>query len=190
VSALTIARLRERLSGHAPVRADPTDRIEAAVAIVLVPRADLQLDILFIKRAEAAGDPWSGQMALPGGRRENGDATLLATAQRETLEETGVVLADSTVVGVLDDLAPTHPVLPPIVVRPFVFSLPQRPPITPSGEVALHLWSPLDELPRSAGQADVMLRGVRRSRPAFFVGPHIVWGMTHRILKSLFDLAL
>ena len=190
MSTITIARLRERFSGHEPVCADSTDRIEAAVAIVLAPNADWQLDVLFIKRAEVEGDPWSGQMAFPGGRREDGDATLQATAQRETFEETGVVLADSTVVGVLDDLVPMTPVLPPIVVRPFVFSLPERPRITPSSEVALHLWTPLDRLPRSTGRTDIRLRGVQRSMPAFLVGPHVVWGMTHRILKSLFDLAL
>ncbi|MDH3455634.1 MAG: CoA pyrophosphatase [Gemmatimonadota bacterium] len=190
MSAITIAKLHQRFSGHEPVRADLTGRIEAAVAIVLAPRVHPQLDILLIKRAELEGDPWSGQMALPGGRREDGDATLLATARRETFEETGVALADSNVVGVLDDLAPVNPVLPPIVVRPFVFSLPERPPITPSDEVALHLWTPLDDLPQSIGRTDILLRGVQRSMPAFFVGPHTVWGMTHRILKSLFELAM
>ena len=190
MSVITIAKLHQRFSGHEPVRADLTGRIEAAVAIVLAPRVNRHLDILFIKRADVEGDPWSGQMALPGGRREDGDATLLSTARRETLEETGIALADSDVVGVLDDLAPMTPVLPPIVVRPFVFSLPEQPQITPSGEVALHLWTPLDELPQSTGRTDILLRGVQRSMPAFFVGPHIVWGMTHRILKSLFELAM
>ena len=190
MSPVTIARLHQRLSNHDPVRRDSAARIQAAVAIVLVPGADQKLEVLFIKRAEVDGDPWSGQMAFPGGRRDDGDATLMATAQRETLEETGVELSDSMVVGVLDDLVPMTPVLPPIVVRPFVFALPERPEVTPSAEVALHVWTPLEELPQSAGQTEIRLRGVERSMPAFLVGPHVVWGMTHRILKSLFDLAL
>ncbi|MGH7339454.1 MAG: NUDIX domain-containing protein, partial [Candidatus Rokuibacteriota bacterium] len=66
---------------------DPDHR-EAAVALLVRPRADLE--ILLIKRAEHPRDPWSGHMALPGGRRSTTDADLVATAFRETEEETGV----------------------------------------------------------------------------------------------------
>jgi 8-oxo-dGTP pyrophosphatase MutT (NUDIX family) len=46
--------------------------------------------LLFIKRADAVGDPWSGHMAFPGGRYEVGDQSLLETAVRETREETAI----------------------------------------------------------------------------------------------------
>lgn len=180
-------RLRERLVTHAPQRATAPGRIEAAVAIVLVPTDD-DLELLFIKRAEEPGDPWSGQMALPGGRREEGDADLLATATRETLEETQVVLPPESLLGELDDLAPVTPVLPPVVVRPFVFGLERKPPITPSAEVALHLWTSLGELPRRAAESRVTVRGVEVTRPSYLVGPHVVWGITHRILGNFLHL--
>lgn len=189
---LTPDRLRGRLAARTPVRADPTDRREAAVAIVLAPRARAMadLDLLFIKRSERADDPWSGQMALPGGRREPGDRDLLETAMRETLEETGVRLSRGELVGELDDLAPVTPVLPPVVVRPFVFGLGTRPPVVPSSEVELHLWAPLSELGATLDEVEIEVHGVRRTFSCFRVGGEIVWGMTYRIISGFLHLAL
>ena len=64
---------------------------EAAVALVLQPQVS-GLRALFILRAKKEGDPWSGQMALPGGHREAIDADLVETARRETQEEIGLDL--------------------------------------------------------------------------------------------------
>src|SRR5689334_17901368 len=57
----------------------------AAVALVLRVVSG-RLELLFVKRAEYAGDPWSGQVAFPGGRQEPVDETLWDTAVRETRE--------------------------------------------------------------------------------------------------------
>ncbi|MGD2134562.1 MAG: CoA pyrophosphatase [Gemmatimonadales bacterium] len=190
MSRVTFASLRATLARRTPDRADLTNRIEAAVAIVLAPGARDRLDVLFIRRAEVDGDPWSGQMAFPGGRREAQDRDLRETAMRETEEETAIVLTATQLLGELDDLASTNPALPPIVVRPFVFGLPTRPALTPSHEVAGYLWTPLEELPSSAREAEVAVRGERVKRPCFMVGTHVVWGMTHRILNQFIDFAL
>ncbi len=183
-----LERLRQRLVTHVPERATGPGKIEAAVAIVLAPGEAGDLDLLFIKRAEEPADPWSGQMALPGGRREEGDADLLTTATRETFEETAVVLPRDCLVGELDDLAPVTPVLPPVVVRPFVFGLEERPTVTPSPEVSLYVWTSLRELPHRAAQSEVTVRGSQRTVPSYLVGPHVVWGMTHRIISRFMDL--
>lgn len=164
--------------------------MEAAVAIVLAPGADERLNVLFIRRAEVDGDPWSGQMAFPGGRREERDRDLLETATRETEEETAIRVGHAHLLGELDDLAPRTPVLPPIFVRPFVFGLPSRPDLEPSHEVADYLWRPLEGLPDTARETEVTVRGERRTVPCFMVGRHVVWGMTHRILSRLIELAL
>ena len=96
--------------------------IPAAVAVLLHDGTE-GLEALFIHRAERAGDTWSGQIAFPGGRREPSDSDLRVTAIRETHEEIGVDLASAEPLGVLDDMYPRTPVLPPVVVRPFVFGL-------------------------------------------------------------------
>ena len=66
---------------------------EAAVAMILL-QGESSFEMMFILRARKEGDPWSGQMALPGGHREPQDVTLAETAARETWEETGLDLAE------------------------------------------------------------------------------------------------
>src|SRR5687768_2605338 len=77
-----------------PGEHDPEAR-PAAVALVLRAVEMKGLELLFIRRAEYADDPWSGQVAFPGGRHESGDESLERTAIRETWEETGIDLAAS-----------------------------------------------------------------------------------------------
>ena len=112
---------------HPPRRYDEGgELIWAAVAVVLAPEPE---SVLLIRRAERAGDPWSGHMALPGGRRRSRpDHDLVATAIRETAEEVGLALGPEQLIGALDDVVPRTPVLPPIAVRPFVFRPLRTPP--------------------------------------------------------------
>lgn len=180
--------IRDHLARVPPRRVVAPDAWEAAVALVLVPVEEDDHDLLLIKRAVRSGDPWSGQMALPGGRREDRDSNLLATARRETLEETGIDLPAEALLGELDDLYPNIKMLPSVVVRPFVFGLPQRPAVIPSSEVAVHVWASIGALRASQGHTDVEVRGLRRRVEAFILGEHVVWGMTHRILAPFTDL--
>jgi 8-oxo-dGTP pyrophosphatase MutT (NUDIX family) len=180
-----LARLRERLAGHRPVTDDgDASLIWAAVAVILVPSPDA---VLLIRRAERAGDPWSGHMALPGGRREPGDLDLVETAVRETFEEVGLELARSDLLGSLDDVVPRTPVLPPIAVRPYVFGVPHRLALIPNPEVAAARWVHLDHLlhPETYHSARLEIRGEPRDFPAYRVDESIVWGMTERILTGL-----
>ena len=187
MSRITFETLRERLRERPPRRiADPA-AAEAAVALILTPRAE-DLQALFIRRAEMPGDPWSGQMALPGGRRDPADPDLRATALRETQEETGITLTGGTELGVLDDFAPRAQALPRIVVRPYVFGLTEQPPVTLSAEAAYHVWIPMSELRRGYSSAEVDARGTRMVMPAFVVGPHVIWGLTERILAPFIEL--
>ncbi len=145
------------------------------------------LDLLFIRRAERVEDPWSGQMALPGGRRDAEDVALVDTAFRETLEETGIALPPNSLLGELDDLFPDIKVLPRVVVRPFVFGLPTRPRIEPSDEVAGHLWVSLQTLRASASATEVEVRGQHLTVDAYVVGEHVIWGMTQRIVAPFLE---
>ena len=166
--------------------------IPAAVAILLADGAEGGgLEVLFIHRAERAGDAWSGQIAFPGGRRDPGDADLLATAIRETREEIGVDLAAAEQLGVLDDMHPRTPELPPIAVRPFVFGLVERPAITLSAEVQDAFWVSFRALAAAGArrEATIQHRGAPHTLPAYVLGNRTIWGMTERILTPLLSLA-
>ncbi len=183
----TMARMMTRLSAHAVMEAPAEDAVRlAAVAAVL--RVTDVPELLFIKRAEAVGDPWSGHMAFPGGRHEPHDRTLLDTAVRETLEETSInLLSHGRVLGALDDLAPRSPSLPRINIRPYVAIVRPDVEISPSDEVAAHFWVPLDALRAPSTQAEYEMEfdGSRLRFPGYRVGPHIAWGLTERIVRQL-----
>jgi len=166
---------------------DPKARA-AAVALVLRAVELRGLELLFIRRAEYAEDPWSGQVAFPGGRREPGDESLERTAIRETWEETGIDLAASgAILGALDDVRPNTIVLPRVVVRPFVAAVAADTDIQESGEVAEAFWVPLDALREESGwgETEVTAGGMARRVQAFQHGDHVVWGMTERIVRQL-----
>lgn len=186
---ITLEAVRRALRDHRPQPADAPDARPAAVALVLAEGSD-DLEILLIRRAERADDPWSGQIALPGGRFDAGDRDLLATAMRETREETGVDLSRAAPLGPLDDLYPRTPTLPPVVVRPFVFALPRRVALVPSDEVQRAFWLPLGRLTDRDVRREVTLtiRGAKRTFPAYLVDGEVIWGMTERILTPFIEL--
>lgn len=187
----TIVRLQSALSAHAPVEVSEEGVRRAAVALIFRAGEEGRPELLFIKRAEYAGDPWSGQVAFPGGREEQGDASLVDTAIRETREETGIDLArDGKVIGTLDDLYPRSVRLPPISVRPFVFVLDGDAALTLSSEVALAFWIPFGSLAHTdAWREDtVSARGIQINARVFRHQDHVIWGMTERILAQLLQL--
>ena len=163
----------------------------AAVALVLRGRTVDDAELLFIRRAERIGDPWSGHIAFPGGRRDASDATLEVTARRESREELALDLdADARLIGVLDDLRPRSAALPSISVRPFVFALSRAVELVPNAEVHSAFWMPLSELRDPARATEyVFERGGARLRfPAYRWGEDVVWGMTERIVTQLLSV--
>ena len=169
-----------------------TGERRAAVAIVIRQSTDGR-EVLLIRRAEHPGDAWSGHMAFPGGREDPADESLLATAIRETFEEVALDLAQSG--RLLGELAPLPAVARgrPVgmTIVPFVFELVADAPLTYSHEVAEAVWVPLDPLLR--GQLRTTLTvdrggGELVDLPAHDVDGRLVWGLTYRMLDSLFEL--
>lgn len=180
---ITLDGVRRALISHRPKRERQTGVHLASVALILVPGAE-GLDTLFIRRAVRDGDPWSGQIALPGGRRDAVDLDLEATAIRETREEVAVELLGAERLGALDDVRPRTQLLPPVLVRPFIFALADRPSLSPSLEVQSAFWAPLARLLVPGTHRDVTLPvpGGDRTFPAYVLGQDVIWGMTERIL--------
>lgn len=175
------------------MRAEVGEAVRRAAVALILREAHAGLELLFIRRAEFAGDPWSGQVAFPGGRHEPQDHSLVETAIRETHEELALDLAlHGRLIGSLDDLHPRTPVLPPIVVRPFVFALQANETFSLSREVADAFWVPIPVLgaPETSAESVVEVRGMRIRVPSFRHGPHVIWGMTERMLRQLLEVVL
>jgi len=164
---------------------------KAAVALIFRAGAGGRPELLFIKRSDYPGDPWSGQVAFPGGREEPGDASLVDTATRETREETGLELdRDGTFIGTLDDLRPRINRLPDVIVRPYVVLLGDCAPLILSHEVAHAFWIPLAVLKETESWRDtpILARGIPISARAFHHEGNVIWGLTERILGQLLGL--
>jgi 8-oxo-dGTP pyrophosphatase MutT (NUDIX family) len=171
---------------------DPAEGRHAAVAAILrEPAPGAGVELLLIKRAEHPSDPWSGHMALPGGRRDEGDTSLLATAVRETREEVGIDLeAQGALLGRLEPVqAYARGKRLALTVTPFVFALRvDRPLRFDETEVAEALWAPLSPLARGEA-ADTYAydrEGVVMQLPCLRVGDRVVWGLTYQMLQLFF----
>jgi len=188
-----VARIARAMEGRVPALAERDEPFkEAAVALVLRHSAVANdLDLLLIRRAQRVGDPWSGQIGLPGGRFEANDSSLEETAVRETIEELGLdVRQHGIILGALDELRPRTPVLPPIIVRPYVCVVREVPSLVPSDEVAEYRWVRVGDLfhPEARVNTTVRVRDYSMRVDAFQLGDFTVWGMTERILSTFGEI--
>lgn len=206
--------LRERivaaLASHEP-SAIPDDRCDVRAAVALVLRAALPEDegrasgrgaarpegtggrgtagtaeLLFVQRAEVDRDPWSGHMALPGGRKGAEDPDLLATALRETREETSLPLREEDVLGRLDDVHPLSRRLPSIAVTPYVAWYEGRTPVRGNHEVRDHVWIPLPVLTGPGHRSTFRLERGRGTVtfPTIEYEAYTIWGLTFEIVAG------
>jgi 8-oxo-dGTP pyrophosphatase MutT (NUDIX family) len=188
----TIEEIREALARHQPtlVAREP-GHAEAAVALVLAGAAS-ELSLCAIRRAEHPLDPWSGHMALPGGRAAAEDAGPRAAAERETLEEVGIALAETHWIGPLSDvLVRLGGGDSRMVLSPFVYYLGgELVPFALSDEVAEAFWIPLSHLwdPRNTSHQEWERNGARLLYPAIRYRDYAIWGITFRILTLFSDV--
>lgn len=143
--------------------------------------------VLLIRRADRKDDPWSGQVAFPGGRVELTDKSFEETARRETAEEVGIDLSKFGVfLGYMHELkARTRE----IVVVPSVFKLDASVDIALSAEVASYQWVSLKKLARKEARSEYLHRLGERQVvfPSLLHNGLVVWGLTERILSAIMN---
>lgn len=176
-SSLTLESVTGRLNPLSMPEPPVRDRWQAATALVLAPGDD-GLGIAFIQRLERPGDRWSGQMALPGGKRDPEDPDLATTAARETDEEVGLQLGSP-----LGRLADQRGRVRSGIVATYVFALPEQRELVPQPtEVQDAFWIPLATL-FDRGSA-VRYRWAGVPFPGITHRDQVIWGLTHRILED------
>jgi len=188
---MNVAAVRQCLHGYRRVVVEGDAYARAAVAIVLRDGKHGS-EFVVIHRAHRRGDPWSGHMALPGGRHDATDADLPATAARETREEVGIDLAlHGERLGALDDLQAIGRGRPmDLIITPFVYTLTAPVTLTPNhDEVQSAFWVPLASLRRADARGTYRTQhsGNQMEFPAFVYEGYTIWGLTHRILTGFLE---
>ncbi|HEX9794878.1 MAG TPA: CoA pyrophosphatase [Planctomycetota bacterium] len=167
------------------------DCTHAAVAMILEAQPP-ETRVWLMRRSEHQEDPWSGHISLPGGRAAPGDADLLETAVRETLEEIGIDLRRCA--RCLGSLPPLRAVaygrLVPLVITPYVFAV--ETPIAPRPSAEAQEVFPLPLEAVASGALDHVHHwrgdGAEGNLPSWRHDGRVVWGLTYRMLRSLLDV--
>jgi len=150
----------------------------AAVSLILKPTLE-DCEVLFVKRVERSSDPWSGQIAFPGGKRDPEDRNLKDTIIREVFEETDIKLTETNLLGVLKIIS-SKPKRN-LRILPFVVFLEKRPIINLNKkELNKFFWVSYKKIERNRGIVDFGNRKV----PAYLLREDIVWGVTYKILRN------
>lgn len=160
-----------------------TEDADAAVALLLKSAND-SFSVLFVKRVNRPCDPWSGQTALPGGKRESNDKNLKHTVIRETLEETNINLEHHC--RFLGTVRIQHSNrMPEMRILPFVILLEHEPTVKLNeNELEEFAWISLKELAEHRETA----KSIHGKSPAYSIDGHVIWGLTYRLVEDFLDI--
>jgi 8-oxo-dGTP pyrophosphatase MutT (NUDIX family) len=180
--------IRERLRrvllpAEEAVQLEVRGRTDAGVLVALYEQ-DGQLHAVFTKRRDDLRRH-PGEISFPGGRYEEGEPDLSATALREAEEEIGL---PRDAVELLGALQPTPTIATGYAVYPFVGMI--EPGLTwtlSAREVAQVIELSLGDLLDGYGRRRLIRRGLPIRTDTYVVGDHLIWGATARILSDLFD---
>jgi len=186
----TLGDIAERLGRHTH-RKQYVDgpRTRAAVAMIMRERPD-DLEILFIERATDARDPWSGHLAFPGGKVEQGEQARQA-AERETREEIGLALESERYLGRMSDIVGANL---PVRVSCFAYAAvtaASQPVVSP--EVRDVFWVRLSDIrdPERHRMATVGFSGRTLEVPGIVLpqaDKPVLWGITYRLVMQFMEI--
>ena len=191
------------ISKYQPKIIDNPGNRQASIAIIVC-RQNSWDELLFIQRAKSENDPWSGQVACPGGGKEESDVGLIQTALRETFEEVGLELSEDHLIGRLDDqVGSSRNQQMALTISAFIFRVSQKSELAPNYEVADAFWSRTSHLTDPDRQVLYQTPFGNQPRQAIYLGERqtsqetlieytvqekILWGLTHRFVSQLLQI--
>lgn len=187
----SIDKISVLLDRHKTVEVPEDGRSKAAVAMVLR-QGERGVELLFIQRAQHENDPWSGNIAFPGGKAMPGE-DLRQAAERETAEEIGLDLAEALYLGRMPEVVGSYL---PVRVTCFVYWLPGPPDrLELNEEVFDVFWAGLDDIIAAESQtlSTVNFGGEAFETPAIkllWPGAPVLWGLTYRLTTQFIDICL
>ncbi len=186
ISIITKTDLLARFQATPADSAIKKDERHAAVAIVFWNDGG-DLSLCIGRRAIHPLDPWSGDMAFPGGKAECQDSSLHDVASRETFEEVGLILPPEALIGRIDKMVansgarrnqtPVWPLIYLIESQPAPFQL--------SDEMTEAHWVPVVDLWDRSNWIAFSFPATRAQYPGINIGNHFFWGFSLRVLIAL-----
>jgi 8-oxo-dGTP pyrophosphatase MutT (NUDIX family) len=186
--ALRIESVRDELrrvllTVESAMALDVLGRTDAAVLVPLYLSNGVLHGVFTKRRDDLRRHP--GEISFPGGRYDEGERDLIATALREAEEEIGLPPDAVEIVGALQ---PTPTIATGYAVYPFVGMIEAGRSWTVSArEVAEVIELSLHDLLDGYARRRLVRRGVPIRTDTYKVGEHLIWGATARILSDLFD---
>ena len=189
-----IAPLAAALARYQPRRYRWRRRLKRAAVAVILRETRQGAEVLLAVRAHRHGDPWSGDMAFPGGRVDAADeASASVAACRETEEEVGLRLSRDDGIGRLNDrITLDHRRRAPMVVSPFVYRYRDADTPVLNHEIAATRWLALAWLDEPANRAAMrwQVGRVALPMPCYDCGDgQRLWGLTLAMLDELRGLS-
>jgi 8-oxo-dGTP pyrophosphatase MutT (NUDIX family) len=160
-------------------------RRSAAVLVPVFRDEEGQLRLVLIVRTDRGLH--GGQLALPGGKMDPDDESLLATALREAEEEIGLARDH---VDVLAELATVRSGPTDYEVHPFLARVPPGVEWRPSPDEVVEVLTPaVDELWDAANRRELLFTSAHWPEGLLVdgipVGDRVLWGMTLRLLDDV-----
>lgn len=156
----------------------------SGVMLLLYPKNN-ELNIVFTQRKLYEG-VHSGQMSFPGGKKEEGDSTLIETALRETHEEIGVEPSAIEVVGQLSELyiPPSNFLVWPTVgfSADSILFKPQASEVEKVIEIPVSFF--MDKQNINPQTEIKLFNNTRVTVPAYIFNGHVIWGATAIMLSE------
>ncbi|MEM2236995.1 MAG: CoA pyrophosphatase [Candidatus Caldarchaeum sp.] len=158
------------------------DHDSAAVAVIF--RENMPWpELLLVKRVTLSTDPWSGQIAFPGGRYEPVDKDLTDTMFRELWEEAGIPKTSVELLGTLPYISPAN--YPKMKVKPYVGRLMEKVEARPGAEIERTYWVSLDKLKPRVEKVYARSFGNVRKFFCYVFDGEVVWGMTSVLIRRI-----
>lgn len=186
----TLGDIAERLGRHTHRKQYVDGRRTRAAVAMIMRELPGDLEILFIERATDVRDPWSGHLAFPGGKVEQGEQARQA-AERETREEIGLVLESELYLGRMADIIGANL---PVRVSCFAYAAVSTA-INPvvNREVRDVFWARLSDIrdPERHQMATVGFSGRSLEVPAIILpqpDKPVLWGITYRLVMQFLEI--
>ncbi|MEM4280790.1 MAG: CoA pyrophosphatase [Candidatus Caldarchaeum sp.] len=161
------------------------DHNSAAVAVILRENTPWP-ELLLVKRGSLSTDPWSGQIAFPGGRYKAVDKDLTNTMFRELWEEAGIPKTSVELLGTLPYISPAN--YPKMKVKPYVGRLMEKVEARPSPEIERTYWVSLDQLKPRVEKVYARSVGNVKKYFCYVFDGEVVWGMTSVLLRRIMHI--